>query len=51
MRTWQGEHSLQENLVVEPEITAKIPLDEIAKLCSLDHHFRHVDETFRKLGL
>jgi adenylosuccinate lyase len=51
MKTWQGERSLQENLVAEPEITAHIPPDEIARLCSLDHHFRHVDETFRKLGL
>ena len=51
MKTWQGEQSLQENLVAESEIAAKIPPDEIMQLCSLDHHFRHVDETFRKLGL
>ncbi len=51
MKTWQGDKSLLENLVAEPEITASIPPDEIAHLCSLDHHFRHVDETFRKLGL
>jgi adenylosuccinate lyase len=51
MATWQGEKSLQENLVAEREITAKIPPDEISRLCSLDHHFRWVDETFRKLGL
>jgi hypothetical protein len=51
MKTWQGDQSLQENLAAEPEITAQIPPDEIARLCSLDHHFRHVDETFRKLGL
>ena len=51
MKTWQGDKSLLENLVVEEEITAKIPPDEIAKLCSLEHHFRWVDDTFRKLGL
>jgi adenylosuccinate lyase len=51
MKTWQGDQSLQENLLAEAEITAKIPPDEIAALCSLDHHFRHVDETFRRLGL
>ena len=51
MKTWQGAQTLQENLVVEPEITAKISPGEIAQLCSLDHHFRHIDETFRKLGL
>ena len=51
MKTWQGDKSLLENLVVEDEITAKIPPAEIAKLCSLEHHFRWVDDTFRKLGL
>jgi adenylosuccinate lyase len=51
MKTWQGEKSLEENLRAEPDITAKIPPAEIAQLCSLAHHFRHVDETFHKLGL
>jgi len=51
MKTWQGDKSLQENLVAEPEITANIPAAEIAALCSLDHHFRWVDDTFRRLGL
>jgi adenylosuccinate lyase len=51
MKTWQGDKPLQENLLAEEEITAKIPPDELVKLCSLEHHFRHVDETFRKLGL
>ncbi len=51
MATWKGEQSLQENLVAEPSITEKITPEEIAKLCSLDHHFRCVEETFQKLGL
>jgi len=51
MKTWQGGQSLETNLVAEPEITALILPDEIGRLCSLEHHFRHVDETFRKLGL
>ncbi len=51
MKTWQGAQSLQENLVAEQEITAKIPAGEIAELCSLDHHFRWVEDTFRRLGL
>jgi len=51
MATWQGEKSLQENLLVEEEITSKIPPDEISKLCSLEHHFRWVDDTFKRLGL
>ena len=51
MATWQGDQSLLENLVLETEITAKIPPAELATLCSLDHHFRWVDDTFHKLGL
>ena len=51
MKTWQGEVTLQENLAAEPEIAAVLTRDEIDHLCSLDIHFAHVDETFRKLGL
>jgi adenylosuccinate lyase len=51
MKTWQGDASLQENLAEESEVTALLELSEIQRLCSLDVHFAHVDETFRKLGL
>ena len=45
MRTWQGDKSFAENAKQEPEITALLSPDEIDALCSLDVHFRHVDET------
>jgi adenylosuccinate lyase len=51
MKTWQGNVSLQENLAAEPEVAAHLTRAEIDALCSLDIHFAHVDETFRKLGL
>ena len=51
MKTWQGETSLQENLASEPDIAAVLPREEIDRLCSLDIHFSHIDETFRRLGL
>ncbi len=51
MKTWQGEKSLQENLKAEPEITGQLSEAEIDQLCSLDIHFAHVDETFRRLGI
>jgi adenylosuccinate lyase len=51
MRTWQGEESFAENAKQEAEITALVPPNEIDALCSLDIHFRHIDETFRALGL
>jgi adenylosuccinate lyase len=51
MKTWQGAQSLQENLAAEPEVAALLTREEIAHLCSLDIHYAHVDETFRKLGI
>jgi adenylosuccinate lyase len=51
MQTWQGERPLEENLAAEPEITAQLSREDIARLCSLEVHFRHVDDTFRKLGI
>jgi adenylosuccinate lyase len=51
MATWKGEKSLQENLTAEPEVTKHLTRPEIDWLCSLDIHFAHVDETFRRLGL
>ena len=51
MRTWKGDKSFAENAKEEAEITALVPPGEIDTLCSLDVHFRHVDATFRALGL
>jgi adenylosuccinate lyase len=51
MKTWKGEGTFAKNVKAEPEITAKLSADEIDRLCSLDIHFKHVDETFKALGL
>jgi len=51
MKTWEGELPLQENLAADPEIAAHLSKAEIDRLCSVDIHLRHVDETFRQLGL
>jgi len=51
MKTWQGDVSLQENLAGEPDVAALLSRAEIDELCSLEIHFAHVDDTFRKLGL
>jgi adenylosuccinate lyase len=51
MKTWQGKGTLEENLAAESEITTLIPPAEIHQLCSLDNHFLHIEETFRKLGI
>ena len=51
MATWQGEKSLQENLAAEPDVAKHLTRADIDRLCSLEIHFAHVDETFRRLGL
>ena len=51
MKTWKGEGTFAENVKKEPEIAGKISADEINRLCSLHPHLRHVDATFRALGL
>jgi adenylosuccinate lyase len=51
MKTWKGSESFAENSRREPEITARLSESEIDALCSLDVHLRHVDETFRAVGL
>ena len=51
MQTWRGDKPLAENLREEPAVSAVLDGGEIDALCSLEPHFRHVDETFRRLGL
>ena len=51
MRTWAGEGTFAENARQEPQITALLSPPEIDQLCSVEVHFRHLDETFRALGL
>jgi adenylosuccinate lyase len=51
MKTWKGEGTFAENAKREPEITARLSAADIDRLCSLDIHFKHVDPTFKALGL
>ena len=51
MKTWKGSDSFRENAKQEPEITARLSPAEIDALCSLDVHLRHVNDTFRAVGL
>jgi adenylosuccinate lyase len=51
MKTWRGDLPLSDNLREESEISAVLNEAEIDRLCSLEPHLRHVDETFRRLGL
>jgi adenylosuccinate lyase len=51
MRTWKDEGSFADNAKREPEITTRLSESEIDALCSLDVHLRHVNSTFRSVGL
>jgi len=51
MATWKGDVSLQENLAAEPDVAKHLTRADIDRLCSLDIHFAHIDDTFRRLGL
>jgi adenylosuccinate lyase len=51
MATWQTQNDFLAELRKVPEITALIPPDDLEKLCSLEQHFRHIDQTFREVGL
>ena len=51
MKTWRGDVPLAENLKAEPAVSTALPAEEIDRLCSLEPHLRHVDDTFRRLGL
>ena len=51
MKTWRDEGTFAENAKTEPAIAKLLSATEIEKLCSLEVHFKHVDETFRAVGL
>jgi adenylosuccinate lyase len=51
MKTWKGEGTFAENAKREPEIVACLSATDIDRLCSLDIHFKHIDATFKALGL
>jgi adenylosuccinate lyase len=51
MAAWQTQNDFLTELRKVPEITSVIPPDDLEKLCSLEQHFRHIDQTFRDVGL
>ncbi len=51
MATWQSENDFLTEVRKIPEITSVIPPAELEKLCSLEQHFRYIDQTFRDVGL
>ena len=51
MATWQSQNDFLTEVRKISEITSVIPPAELEKLCSLEQHFRYIDQTFRNVGL
>jgi adenylosuccinate lyase len=51
MKTWNGNATFAENAKSEPEIASRLTNSEIDELCSMEPHLRHIDQTFRAVGL
>jgi len=57
MRTWEAKHAgrndanFLQQLKQDPEVAKHFKDGELEKLCSLDFHFREVEQRFKKLGL
>ena len=51
MAAWQQQSDFLTEVRKLPEITSVIPPADLEKLCSLEQHFRHIDQTFREVGL
>jgi adenylosuccinate lyase len=51
MATWKKNTEFLHEVRQIPEITKMLSEAELAKLCSVEPHFSHIDDTFRQLGL
>ena len=57
MKTWEVKHAGRDDadflavLQADPEVAKHFKTGELAKLCSLDFHFKQVNRRFKKLGL
>jgi adenylosuccinate lyase len=51
MAAWQSQDDFLTEIRKIPEITSVIPPAELDKLCSLEQHFRYIDQAFRNVGL
>jgi adenylosuccinate lyase len=57
MKTWEVKHAGRDDadfvevLKADPEVAKHFKVGELEKLCSLDFHFKEVENRFKKLGL
>jgi adenylosuccinate lyase len=51
MRAWEGRSSFLDHLCDDPQVTAHLARDELGSLFDYEFYLKHVDESFRRLGL
>jgi adenylosuccinate lyase len=57
MKTWQAKHAgapdadFKCQLLADPEVARHLNRAELDRLCTLDFHYRHIKQRFKKLGL
>jgi adenylosuccinate lyase len=51
MACWAGEGTLLDYLKKDEELTSILDEGALREICSLDRHFKHVADTFKKCGL
>ena len=57
MQTWQAKHAgnqtadFPKQLLSDPEVSKHFAPGELEQLCSLDFHFKSIDERFKQLGI
>ena len=49
METWRKGGSFLDRLKADPEVTARLPVEQIEAQFNLDHHFKHVDTIFERV--
>jgi adenylosuccinate lyase len=51
MRAWEERKPFLDLLCDDPDVTARISRDELASIFDYDFYLKHVDDSFRRLGL
>jgi adenylosuccinate lyase len=49
MRVWDGDGTLQELLEQDPEVSSRLPKEELDELFDVAYFLRHVDEVFKRV--
>ncbi|HEV8541761.1 MAG TPA: adenylosuccinate lyase [Verrucomicrobiae bacterium] len=57
MKTWEAKHAgradadFKSQLLSDPEVAQYLSKAELDEICSLDFHYKHIEDRFRQLGL